>query len=285
MPNDNIGTETINAQLSALQAQNQGAVIDGGDDESLYPYVIFQLFENKFAINCKYVVSIEQVSETTELVNASQEFRGISYYKDEPMSVFDLRRMFGLTSNEEYIHNVADIPGHIAEYEAYAQAVLSGAPSEFEQDPRKCRFGKWFYEYRRKVTNIEVRKEMDKIEPPHNEFHRAATAIGDFISKGKPNEAAEYSAKFDGIKNRFIAEMRNLNETLLKNVTELNIILQLTDKKIGLIVDAAESVEEIDEIQDLPPSVVMTNYIKRLGLSKKDKNIIFIVEAAEFNKK
>ena len=285
MPIENTGTEMLNAQLSALQAQNQGAAINGGDDEYLYPYVIFQLFENKFAINCKYVVSIEQISETTELVNASHEFRGISYYKNEPMSVFDLRRMFGLMSNEEYIRNIADIPRHTAEYEAYAQAVLSGAPSGFEQDPRKCRFGKWFYEYRRKAVNIDVRKELDKIEQPHNEFHKAAATVADLIAKGRADEAAGHSAKFEKIKTGFIAEMNNLNETLLKNVTELNIILQLTGKKIGLIVDAAESVEEIDEIQNLPPSVVTTNYIKRLGLSKKDQNIIFIVEAAEFNAK
>jgi len=283
------GTEMLNARISALQAQNTGAGGAGDPDEYHYPYVIFQLFENKFAINCKYVVSIEQASPTTELVNASNEFRGISYYKNEPMSVFDLRRIFGLMSSEEYIRAVADLPRRISEHEAYARELLAGAESDnlsgLETDPNKCEFGKWFAQYKTKVLSIEVRKEMDKIEPLHEKFHNAAKTIKGLAAAGKPDEAAAHLAEFEIIKAALTEEMAGLNEALLQNVAELNIILQLNGKKIGLVVDAAESVEEIDDIQELPPSVVMTDYIKRLGLSKKDKHIIFIIEAGEFSAK
>jgi len=280
-------TEMINAQLSALQIQSFETDETGESAENNYPYVIFQLFENKFAVSCKYVVSIEQVAQTTEIVNASREVRGISYYKNEPISVYDLRRLFGIISNSEYINHVADIPGRIADHQMLTMNLIdcaqSGMPFELDTDPQKCDFGKWLHEYKAKTLNLEVRKELEKADPVHDRFHRSAKTMKDFIARGRPDEAAKYSDEIQRFLDDLVRAMNDLNEIMIKTAVELNIILQLKEKKIGLIVDSAESVEDIDEIQALPPSVAMTNYIRKLGLSKKEKQIIFILEAREFN--
>jgi purine-binding chemotaxis protein CheW len=285
----NTANEKLNSQITALRGQNFQVDANGEIAEINYPYVIFQLFENRFAVNCKYVVSIEKVSKTTEIANTSQEFRGISYFKNEPISIFDLRRLFGLMSNDDYINNVVNLPQRIIDHENYArtlrECVDSRTPFEFNTDPRKCAFGKWFYNYLAKAkTNIEIHKELQKIEPFHDKFHDTARIVKDCISRGKFEEAAGYLDEVDKLKEYIARELSRLNEMISRGVTELTVILQVKDKKIGLIVDSAESVENIDEIQDLPPSVVMTNYIKRLGLSQKERQIIFILEAAEFNK-
>lgn len=285
MSNDNTpGTEIINAQISALRSQN---IQTGENADYQYPYVIFQLFENKFALNCKYVVSIEQVTETKELVKSSSEIRGIAYYKNEPINVFDLRRVFGMMSSEEYIRNVVNIPQRIIDHEKYVQTlkdcVDSKKPFELTVDSAKCAFGKWFYAYKNKSLPVGVRKEFDKIEIVHAKFHNAAKTVKDFIARKRTDEAAKYMREVEDIKQYVISALNDLNEVMLKNVTEINIVLQLKDKKIGIIVDAADSVEEIDDIQELPPTVAMTKYISRLGLSKKERQIVFILEANEFN--
>lgn len=288
MPNNSNATnEMLNSQISALRGQNSQAAENGDSAEINFPYVIFQLFENKFAVNCKYVVSIEKVSKTTEMVNASREVRGISYYKNEPISIFDLRQLFGLMSNNDYIHNVVNLPQRIQDHEKYAQTlkdcVSSGTPFQLNTDPHKCAFGKWFYSNKNTAgTNIEIRRELETVEPYHDKFHETAKLIKDRISVGRLEEAAGYLEEIDTLKTYVVNQLNNLNSALLKNVSELTIILQLNGKKIGLIIDAAESVENIDEIQNLPDSVVTTGYIKRLGLSKKDRQIIFILEAAAF---
>jgi chemotaxis signal transduction protein len=227
------------------------------------------------------------VSKTTELVNAGSEFRGIAYFKNEPISVYDLRRLFGLMSNDEFIRNVADIPGRITEHEMYAQelrdCVDSALPFKDETDANKCNFGKWLYDYKSKAPSLEVRKELLKVEPVHEKFHSVAKTIKDFVNRGRADEAANHIEELNALQNNFIRIMGDLNEVLIGSATELNIVLQLNGKKIGLIIDNADSVEDIDEIQELPPSVAMTKYIRRLGLSKKEKQIIFILEAIEFN--
>ena len=281
MPADTTGTsETINSQLAVLNVRADAP-------ESDYPYVIFRVFENKFAVSCKYVVSIEQIAETTEIVNSSHGFRGISYYKNEPISVFCLRELFGLMSRQEYIKDVINLPRHIEAHENYAKAledcIVAGTRFELNVDPHKCAFGKWFYENRTKI-GADMRGGLDQIESYHGKFHQAAETVKDLLEMEKTSEAADYLDEIMNIKAEIVKRLGDLNEALLKNANgkEQNLILQLRDKKVGLIIDAADTVEEIHEIQALPPSVVMTNYIKRLGLGKKDRNIIFILEAEEF---
>jgi len=64
--------------------------------------------------------------------------------------------------------------------------------------------------------------------------------------------------------------------------TQLNIILQVNNTKAVIKADNAECTEYLDEIQELPKSVAVTEYIKRLGLRKKDREIIFILEPSAF---
>ena len=93
----------------------------------------------------------------------------------------------------------------------------------------------------------------------------------------------EQASEINGTAN--IINLRELFSTGSQNDCaknpEHNIILQIKDKKIGITVDNAESVDYIDEIQELPQSVVMTKYIKKIGLTQKDKKAIFILEAEE----
>jgi len=286
MSNDKINTEIINAQISEINSQGIQTGEKSGSGDYSYPYVIFQLFENKFAVNCKYVISIENVSETTELVNTSRDVRGIAYYKNEPISVFDLRRLFGFMSKDEYTSRVVNLPQRIKEHEIYAETLLecinSGAPFKLTVNPRECAFGKWFYNYKQSNPPGEAMTMLRKIEYLHSNFHETGKSVRDLIEKKNMEKAAEYREEIDDMKNNIAVELNGLQEMLIGQDSELNIVLQLKDKKIGLIIDSAESVEEIDEIQNLPPSVVTTKYVRRLGLSKKEKQIIFILEAAEF---
>lgn len=271
--------KTLNSQLASLQRS---------EGETIYPYVIFQVFENKFAVNSKYVLSIEKaenVSGPTGLVRSSGGVRGISYYKNEAIHIFDLRKLFGYMSQTDYINNVVNIPQRIKEHESYAQTlkncILSGDLFSLNIDPHKCAFGKWFYNQKIKI-NLETRKSMEKLEPFHDNFHKLAAEIKIMLENGKKELAAEYLNKIDVLKDDIIQKLHDFEDVLTGSAQELDIILQVKGKKIGLVVDNAESVEDIDEVQNLPPAVVMTKYIKKLGLNKKDRKIIFILEADEF---
>ena len=152
---DNINniSETINYQISSISSLTG----DGGGDIH-YPYVIFQVFDNKFAVNSKFVVSIENTKNSENINNTDNT------------EVFNLREL--LWGNNCY---------------------------------------------------SEDTKPMEHI-----------------------------------------------------------IILQIKDKTIGIIVDVAENIEHIDEIQELPRSVITGKYIKKVGLSKTDRKIIYILDPEAF---
>ena len=289
MPNDKNGTsEIINAQLSQININK-----DKNSDTSEYnfPYFIFKLFENKFAISCKYVVSIEEIKSASEIFHvhstaaSNNELIGIYYYKNEPISIFDLRDMFGLMRKSDYINDVINLPLRIKDHETYAETlencVRSGNPFTLNIDPYECALGKWFYASKDKL-DAESRSVVDYLELSHDKFHKTAGIIKKLLDENKQDETAAYLKEAEALKTEVISKLSALDKIMRANIKEINIIIQVNGRKIGLIIDEPDTVEEIIEIQNLPPSVIQTNYIKRFGLSRKERQIVLILDALAF---
>ncbi|MCL2773855.1 MAG: CZB domain-containing protein [Oscillospiraceae bacterium] len=281
-------TKNINEQLQNLRGVNMANTntdASDGESEVNYPYVILQIFENNFAVNCKYVMSIEQSAETMEIANISQEIRGIAYYKNEAINVFDMRKLFGYMNQRDYITNVIDLPQRIREHETYfetlKECVETGNPFTLTVDPHECKFGKWFYSNKDEAS-VEILSQIHRVEPIHNKFHKTAETVKNLINEGRLSEAAETLIEAEKIKSEIVEKLEDLHNTILNNIKELMVVLKIKNSMVGIIVDNAESVESINEIQELPPAVVSTKYVKRMGIRKKDQKIILILEAADF---
>jgi chemotaxis signal transduction protein len=249
------------------------AAAEGGDER----YVIFNLAENVFAVNCKYVVSIEKSAKITEMSNAPPGVRGIGYYKNEAINIFDLRAIFGYQSHEDYVEYKVNISRHIMEHEAWAEETKqTGSAFGFTSDEHECDLGKWLNNY--KTDNLTVQNLIKRIEPIHEQFHRFADKMSGYEWENS-EEAEKFAAEVDAVKTALVNSLNDLNDALLKLAKELPIILKTESGKVGIIVDDVESVDSMDEIQTLPPAALATHYIKRLGFRKKDRQITLILEA------
>ena len=252
---------------------------ENGDDR----YVIFTLAEGTFAVNCKYVVSIEPPAKITEMANAPAGVRGVGYYKDEAINIFDLRIIFGYPTHEYYVENNINIGRHITEHENWASEISSsvagGDELSFTSDPFGCDLGKWLESY--KTDNMNIKNLVKRIKPVHEQFHKFANRTAGFSSNDK-DETDKFLAEAQIVKNELMRNLSELNSMLLSQAKELTIILKIKDKKIGIIIDDAESVESMDEIQELPPVALVTEYIRNLGFRSKDKQIALIIEAEMF---
>ena len=252
---------------------------ESGDDR----YVIFTLAEGTFAVNCKYVVSIEPPAKITELANAPAGVRGVGYYKDEAINIFDLRIIFGYPTHEYYVENEINIGRHITEHENWASEinahVAGGADLSFNSDPFGCDLGKWLESY--KTDNMNIKNLIKRIGPVHEQFHKFSNRAAGFNSNNT-EETDKFLAEAQAVKNELMRNLKELNSILLSQAKELTIILKIKDKKIGIIIDDAESVEPMDEIQELPPVTLVTDYIRNLGFRNKDKQIALIIEAEMF---
>ena len=263
------------SDLNSLNSKIASAETDYSDER----YVIFNLAENVFAVNCKYVVSIEKSTQITEIANAPPGVRGVGYYKHEAINIIDLRVIFGYPSHEYYIENEININGHIAEHESWADEIKAGAAPGFTENPLDCDLGKWLAGY--KTDSMSVKNLIQRIGPVHEKFHKLADKAADY-SSGDQEKADRFFAETDSVKNELTLILNELHEALLKQAKELPIILKINNKKIGIVVDDVESVDTMDEIQNLPPAAAATEYIKKLGFRKKDNQITLILEAELF---
>lgn len=291
-------TENLNRQLrdlhkSSIDAVNIATDIENeeAEYEANYPYVVFQVYNNKFAVNCKYVLSIEQMAQTTEIsVSSARGLRGIAYYTGEAINAFDMRETLGFISQIDYLKNIVNIPERILQHQSYvnnlSECVTLGRQFELTTDPHQCAFGKWFDSYMSRDKSeiaLDIRIHMDRIAPVHDKFHKLADDIKALLKVNRTDEAANILNEIEKSKDEIVSELKDLETALLANITELMIVLTAKkNKKVGIIVDNAESVEFISEIQDLPPAVVSTEYVKKIGIRKKSQEIVLILEALNF---
>ena len=259
--------------LNVLNSSITAAATESGGEER---YVIFNLASSVFAVNCKYVVSIEPSAKITEMANAPSGVRGVGYYKDEAINIFDLRTIFGYPSHEYHVEHEINIGGHIQEHEKWAEEIKSGgSASGFTPDASDCKLGKWFAGYT--TDNMGVQNMIKRIEPAHEKFHKLVDSASIRISDNQ--EAADkFFAELDAVKDEMVNMLHELHGLLIKQARELTVVLKINDKKVGIITDNAESVDTLDEVQDLPPAALATEYIRRLGFRKKDRHITLILD-------
>lgn len=237
-------------------------------------YVIFNLAQGTFAVNCKYVISIEKPTKITKMANSPMGVRGVGYYKDEAINIFDLRIIFGYPSHEYHVEHEINIGGHIMEHEGWAaemkESVDGGSAfsTDFKTDPLSCNLGKWLEGY--KTNDMNTENMIKRIKLIHEKFHKYADKISDLNSENQ-EKVDTFFEEMDAVKDEFTRNLNELHDMLLKQSKENTIILRVNGKKIGIIIDNAESVETMTDIQILPPAALVTQYITRLGFRPKAK--------------
>lgn len=276
------GQNSINAELANA---HQGVNALGGH-EVTFPYVIFKIQDNIFALNSKYVLSIEETPpSTTEVSRTSYEVRGVTYYKEQAINLIDLRKVLGYMSQQDYIDGKIDLSSRIQEHlrivDQLDNAIQIGSDITVTSDPHACTFGKWVDNY--DTTLVSVKNQLERINITHERLHKSVAEIKSLLEMKRKDEAL---ALFETVKNeyspRIVDGLNALNAALHSEIRELSLIIQVGTKKVGLIVDSTESVEFVDEIQNLPHTVIGSEYVRRFGLRKKDGVIVLILEPSAF---
>ena len=274
--------QNINFDIAKLNVNADKA----NSSDAISTYVIFKIHTNIFALNCKYVQSIEPTPNTiTEVSQSSDEIRGVSYYKEQAINLIDLRKVLGIISQKEYFSEVVDIPRRIQDYlacvESVEHSILNEQDISVSGDPSECDFGKWIDNYVSK-TPI-VKNEIDRISESHKLVHKSFRKIQDALSAKRIDDASNILETIKNEHSKYIVERLNeLEKTLYSDIKELSIIVHIGNKTLGLIVDETESVESINSIQRLPEVVIVSEYIKNYGLRNKDDSLLLILEASAF---
>jgi purine-binding chemotaxis protein CheW len=132
----------------------------------------------------------------------------------------------------------------LAELEA---SVRERRPFRLATDPRKCKFGQWYYAF--ETDNGALRTELDRIEQPHARIHALAHEVEALTSSGRPDVAlARLEAARRGVLVEVIRLFESMRQALRQEHREVGVAVTLRGVPAVLIVDTAEAVVDIDEI-------------------------------------
>lgn len=257
------------------------------------PFLIYTIDNLLLAINCRYVVAIEKSGVITEVSNTSRnaDVKGISHYKNEAVNIINLRSVFGYASQLDQIEHQIDLPARIQDHLNYVdeleRCAAEGRQFNLTNDPHACKFGKWYYEYRKNTKSVALNSLLAKIEEPHEKVHEYSNYVNEYIIDGKLENAKKYAEE---IKEKYCKEVisyiESVNTMLHEHLQELVIIANVNNKKIGFLVDTVESVDTLAEIQPLPDTTSVSSHITKLGLlrneAKSTSEIVLITELESF---
>lgn len=279
--------------MSNLNQIQKDLAIQLASQSDARPFLIFTIDNILLAMDCKYVAAIEKSGVITEVASSSRnaDVKGISHYKNEAVNIINLRAVFGYASQLEQIENQIDLPARIQDHLNYVdeleRCAAEGKPFKLTNDPHACRFGKWYYEYRKTARSAALNSLLAKIEEPHEKVHEYSNYVNEYISNGNLENAKKYAEE---IREKYckdvISYIESINNMLHERVQDLVIIANVNNKKIGFLVDTVESVDSLAEIQPLPDTTAVSSHIKRLGLlrneAKSTSDIVLITELESF---
>jgi chemotaxis signal transduction protein len=180
--------------------------------------------------------------------------RGLTLLRGAALPAVDLRVCLGLTSAQAELEAMLtmltqreqDHRDWIAELEA---SVRERRRFGLQTDPRKCRFGQWYYGFR--TDDAVLRGELARIEAPHAAIHALGTRVeqlaaesryeeaGGVIERGRSTVLRELLQLFDGIR-----------QTVQRQHREIGVMIVVGDRRTILVVDRAEAVADLGRISE-----------------------------------
>lgn len=264
-------------------------------DDTSFLSLIFKLNHNFYSINSKYINGITTIPKNLEVVAGAPEYiRGIFEMRGEILPLVELRSVFDMPSLEDEYNNFKDmieqrIQDHINWAERLEYCVMTGEHFELSINPHKCAFGQWYDSFETDIQTIS--HLMKKIDEPHKNLHKSAEEVFK-CSQDCENCKREECLKniFKKVKEEYVPTIVSLlNEAKQEfhhSFKEMVLLIELNNKKIGLITDEVMSVETLINANEPIPEKRMynTKYIEGVSRSSNmDKTILRISCEKLFN--
>lgn len=219
-----------------------------------YPWLLFQLENNYFAINSQRVTGIMICpEEMTRLPDSPDFVRGLIMMRGSIVRLLDLRMLFGIETidlERERFHEMLEQRKHdhlnwVLELE---RCIEEEEPFQLATDPHKCAFGRWYDSY--EAENNSVAHHLRKIEEPHRRLHEAALSVN---SCDKNHDACNRERCLKTVMKelkeelvpRIVSLLDEAQDVFRESYREMAIIIEEGGRRLGLIVDQVLSVEDI----------------------------------------
>lgn len=262
-------------------------------------WLSLRLGEQQFAVNISVVRELVPEYSLTfayipQTINCCL---GVAAIRDEVLSVFDLRHLFGLPSLREETKELTEMLNtrerdHIRWLEELEASVRENRTFALQIDPHQCAFGLWYdslihdqhklFEFcNGDLTLIDVICQFDI---HHKQIHGIGARITELVSAGLADQAI---AMIDTCRNTDLQSMRSLFARTRTMLTKLRagvvLICNLDTEPFGLLVDGVDRVavfgeHDIQEVDQLAgPNQLLMGVTTAVG----DRQILQVLNPAE----
>lgn len=223
-------------------------------DDINYPWLLFQLENDYFAINSRRIRGIMICPDNlTRLPDSPAFVRGLFMQRGSIIRLVDLRMLFGMENLEEQreiFHAMLETrkQDHLNWVAELERCIECGEEFSLATDPHKCAFGKWYDSY--EADNLAVAHHLRKIEEPHRRLHEAALAVNKCEkhceSCGREKCLKTVMEELRGeLVPRIVSLLDEAQDVFQESYREMAIVIEEGDRRLGLLVDQVHSVEDI----------------------------------------
>jgi len=259
-------------------------MIDKMEEDRVYPSIVFEVADNLFSVDSRYVESIMQLPKCDKVPDARPEVKGMFHFLDKTVTMYDLRLVMRLRTREEDFSTFCEMidarkNDHKNWVNALERSAKTGEQFTLATDFHKCALGKWCDSFQCDVA--EVNYHINRISEPHRLLHETAIKVHDILADPSISDRHEAAMEVVGsLRKTHMANVLGLLEEtkqVFKDAyfREMGLVLN-GEHAMGLVVDNILAVEELTPVSDgfelnkfLPEP-----YITQVLRSKKIKGLI-----------
>jgi hypothetical protein len=245
-----------------------------------FPWVLFHIDGNTYAISSEKVVSLAILKEITYVPKAPDSIRGLTNLRGKIISLIDLRKKLGRKSVPEEISEFAEMLAqrkqeHIHWLNELENSVKENRPFQLTTDPHACAFGKWFDNFH--STDIVLNTLLRKIDRTHQYIHSIAIRIQSLQEQNKYSEAEQILVSTRNNELKLLIELlTSLVQVYRESRHEIILILEHVGITLGVIADDILSVEQLLEDSLSITYMMDSDPNMQMGKRKDDSPVILL---------
>ncbi len=254
------------------------------EQEDDYPFVVFDVADRLFCVNCSQIDGMTLLQEYTLVPNAPEEVRGIMKLRDSVITLLDLRVLLNMESLETQYREFCDmIDDRRRDHERWVEALENTAhdnvPFSLATDAHQCALGKWRDSFHCDVN--EVNFKLDRLDTPHTSLHHSALEILDLWADGDtPANRKAIMSIYNKVKEVYMPMVLSLleetKEVFHASVFREMVITLNSQENCGIVVEHIHSVEHLSDVHDENGIhyFLDQNYVRSIRRSEKIDGLI-----------
>ncbi len=176
--------------------------------------------------------------------------RGVVTLRGEALPVVDVRVCLGMASARSEVDALVQLlvdreQDHRNWLAELVASVREQRPFTLATDPRKCKFGQWYYAYH--AEDAVLRAELARIERPHAAIHGLAAAVAALVADGRSSEAlAALEQARVGVLGEVVKLFEQARRAMRTQHREIGVAVSHDGHRTVLAVDGAEAVAVLE---------------------------------------